>query len=96
MNHPLDRLSDSLQRAVAALGCAVKSIADFISAMMEYTVTICPPELLEATRQQQAIKEAPPKVRHLALRGKKRRTRKKNVHRAMREYQRRSRHDDNR
>ena len=41
-----------------------------------------------------SIKEAPPRVRHLALRGKKHRTRKKNINRALREHQRRSQKSD--
>lgn len=40
-----------------------------------------------------ALNEAPPKVRHLALHGKKYRTQKKNINRALRDSQRRHKND---
>ena len=94
MNHPLDRLSDPLQRAGAALGCAAKSIADFIRAMVEFAAAVYPPEMLKVAKELQALKEAPPRVRHLAYHSKKHRTQRKNINRALREYQRRTHHDN--
>ncbi len=61
--------------------------------MVDYVAAICPPELLKAARTQQALKEAPPRVRHLAYHSKKHRTQKKNINRAMREYYRRQKYE---
>lgn len=90
MSQQLDRISDLLQSAGEALGRTARALGDFIRAMIEYTASICPPELLKAAREMQALKEAPPRIRHLAQHSKKRRTRKKNINRALREYQRRN------
>lgn len=89
MQHPLDRVSEPLQRAGEALGRTARALGDFIRAMVAYAASICPPVLLEAARTQQALKEAPPRVRHLAYYSKKTRTQKKNTNRALREYYRR-------
>ena len=89
MAQQLDRISDPLQRAAEALGRTARALGDFIRAMVEYTASICPPELLKVAREQQALKEAPPRIRHLAYHSKQLRTRKKNINRALREYQRR-------
>lgn len=89
MQHPLDRLSEPLQRAGEALGRAARDLGDFVRAMVEYAAAVCPPALLKAARTQQALKEAPPRVRHLAYYSKKHRVQKKNVNRALREYYRR-------
>lgn len=51
------------------------------------------PALLKAAEVQKALNEAPPRVRHLARHGKKYRTRKKNINRALREYQRRRKNE---
>ena len=89
MNLPLDRISEPLQRAGEAAGRVIKGLVDFGRAMVEYVASICTPILLEAARTQQALKEAPPRVRHLAYNSKKHRVQKKNINRALREYQRR-------
>lgn len=89
MSHPLDRLNEPLQRAGNALGRITRGLIDFGRAMVEYVAAICPPALLEAVKAQQALKEAPPRVRHLAYHSKKHRVQKKNINRALREYQRR-------
>lgn len=44
---------------------------------------------LLAAEAEAALNTAPPRVRHLAVHGKKYRTRKKNMHRALRNYKRR-------
>ncbi len=46
-----------------------------------------------AAKVRAALNEAPPKVRHLALHGKKYRAKKKNINRALRDYQRRDKND---
>ena len=100
MSQQLDRISEPLQRAGEALGRTVRDLGealgrtvrdlgDFIRAMVEYVASICPPEQLKAAKEQAALKEAPPRIRHLAQHSKKRRTRKKNINRALREYYRR-------
>lgn len=94
MAQQFDRISDPLQRVGEALGRTARALGDFIRAMVEYVAAICPPELLRAAREQQALKEAQPRVRHLAYNSKKHRVQKKNINRAMREYQRRLRHDN--
>ncbi len=54
-----------------------------------------PADLLDTVRKtaelKAAIAEAPPRVRHLAMHGKKYRTQKKNIARALREHRRRTR-----
>lgn len=89
MSQQLDRVSDPLQMAGEALGRTAKALGDFVRAMVEYVASICPPILLKAARAQQALKEAPPRIRHLARYSKKHRVQKKNINRALREYQRR-------
>lgn len=89
MSQQLDRISEPLRRAGESLSRTAKGLADFIRAMIDYVVAIMPPEMLEAARVQAALKEAPPRIRHLATHSKKRRTRKKNINRALRDYQRR-------
>lgn len=89
MSQPLDRVSEPLQRAGDALGRITRGLVDFGRAMVEYVASIGPPILLEAAKAQQALKEAPPRVRHLAYNSKKNRVQKKNINRALREYYRR-------
>lgn len=84
-------------KAFTALGEACKQAAEslgaFFRAVVDCGVAIAQgvdiPQLLKATKVRAALKEAPPRVRHLAEHGKKYRTRKKNINRALREYQRR-------
>lgn len=88
MIQPPDHISEPLQRAGAALNRTAKALADFIRAMVEFAAAALP-NLTEAAEVQAALKEAPPRVRHLAQHSKKHRTRKKNINRALREYRRR-------
>ena len=84
-------LGEACKRAAEALGRAVRAAADCAAAIAR-GVDIA--QLLKAVRVQEALKEAPPRVRHLAQHSKKHRTRKKNINRALREYQRRTRKRD--
>ena len=93
MSQTLDRVSEPLQRAGAALGRLSKCLGEFIQAMAEFAAAALP-VLTEAAQVQAALNEAPPRVRHLAQHSKKNRTRKKNINRALREYQRRSHKSD--
>lgn len=90
MSQQLDHISEPLQRASRALDRGVKGLCDFVRAMVEYLAAICPPELLKNAKVQQALKEAQPRIRHLAYNSKKHRVQKKNINRALREYQRRT------
>ena len=67
-----------LTEAITAVGEACEQVT---YAMIQVLKPIC-------NFISEAIKAAPPRVRHLALYGKKPRTRKKNINRALREYQR--------
>lgn len=85
---------DAASRAGEALGRAAKGIADFVRAMVELAAAVIPAGYLSVAKSAAEIKvalnEAQPRVRHLALYGKKGRTRKKNINRALREYRRRT------
>lgn len=81
---------DAATRDGKALIDATVSISGFVAAMAEIAAVIIrnlPAEIEKRT----ALSQAPPKVRHLAEHGKKRRTRKKNINRALREYRRKDR-----
>ena len=82
----ITELGEACKQVVEALGKAIQAAANCIAAWFQ-GVDLA--QLLKTVEAQQALKEAPPKVRHLALHGKKRRTRKKNINRALREYQKR-------
>ena len=97
MDQRFERLQETLRemggafsRVAEAVGCFCRSFIDFCS---ELCSLVRLDNLLQVKMEQEAIKEAPPVVRHLALHGKKRRTRKKNINRALREYQRRTTSD---
>ena len=87
MSRQLDRISDPLRRAGEALSRTAKGLADFIRAMVDYVAEIMPAEMLKAAKVQAALNEAPPRVHHLAEHGKKYRTRKKNINRALKGYE---------
>lgn len=93
----LDRVSEPLQRAGEALNRAIPAMADYIRAMVEFAVATLSFQELKAAEQTvetlKAINEAPPRVRHLARHGKKYRTRKKNINRALRDYERSRKRD---
>lgn len=94
--------SPEVIKAFTALGEACKQFAELLGkivrAAVDCVVAIARgvdiAQLLKIAKVQAALNEAPPRVRHLALHSKKRRTQKKNINRALREYQRRSRKSD--
>jgi hypothetical protein len=89
MNQQLDKIREPVRRAGEALRRACQDLGAFICAMADFAAAVLSLGLLEAAKVQAALNEAPPRVRHLATHGKKYRTRKKNINRALREYQRR-------
>ena len=86
------KINPDIAKAFTALGEACKRAAADCVAAIAGGMDIA--QLLKAAEVQAALNEAPPRVRHLAEHGKKYRTRKKNINRALREYQRRSRNRD--
>lgn len=94
MTHsPLDNLQESMQRAGEAFARAAEALGDFCRAYVDAVSAIANgpdfSQLRKIVNTQAALKEAPPRVRHLAKNSKKLRTQKKNINRALREYQRR-------
>lgn len=83
---PLRRLREACCDMAKSLGAFCRAYADAIAAIL-HDVNFA--KLLKAAKMQDALKEAPPKVRHLAKHGKKYRTRKKNLNRALRDYEKR-------
>lgn len=83
-------LGEACKRAAESLGKMVRAAADCVAAIARGMDI---PALLKALEVQKALNEAPPRVRHLAQHGKKYRTRKKNINRALREYRRRLKRD---
>jgi hypothetical protein len=80
-------MGESLSRAAKALADFCRAVADVVS---DIVISEAFRELLEAAAKQTAkekvaLAEAPLRVRRLALYGKKYRTRKKNINRALRE-----------
>lgn len=74
----LIELGEACGQTAKALGNLVRAAVGFITTALDWSL------LLKAARVQAALNEAPPKVRHLAKHGKKFRTRKKNINRALR------------
>lgn len=83
-------LGRALAQAGEALGKVVWAAVDCLVAIARGTDIA---QLLKAAEVKAALNEAPPRVRHLAEHGKKYRTRKKNINRALRDYQRRRKRD---
>jgi hypothetical protein len=87
-----DRASGALQRLGEACTQAVDAMVDLWRACMDHYITPLCHSIIQpiqnAAETQAALKAAPPRVRHLATHSKKRRTRKKNINRALREYRR--------
>lgn len=84
----LQRMGESLRDAAKSLGASCRAYADAVAAIL-HGVNFT--QLLKTAKVQAALKEAPPKVRHLAKHGKKYRTRKKNINRALRDYEKKRR-----
>lgn len=83
VSNALVRLGDAAKRAGQALLDTVRAAAGVYAEIWKYVVAYLP----DAT----ALSQAPPRVRHLALHGKKRKTRKKNLNRARKLYRRANR-----
>lgn len=85
-----DRVSGDMQRLGEACAQAVDAMVDLWQACMDHYITpLChcfTQYFQSAVELQAALNASPPRVRHLALHSKKRRTRKKNINRALREY----------
>ena len=90
-----DNLQTALQRMRESLCEAAKRLGEFFRAYADAIATILRgvnfTQLLKTAKVQAALSEAPPKVRHLAKHGKKYRTRKKNINRALRDYEKKRR-----
>lgn len=76
------RLGETASVAAVALGACIRAYVDAVMSFFDCA------HLAEAVRRQAALNAAPTKVRHLALHCKKHRVRKKNMARALREYER--------
>lgn len=94
MSPDFERLSRSMQLLGEATGHAVEAFGEFCRACIDCAVAVLANvDLSRAMELSEALKEAPPKVQHLAKHAKKKRTRKKNANRALREYRRRHKSD---
>jgi hypothetical protein len=84
-------LGEACKQAAETIGKHIREAANCVSIWAREVPTAVGgiEQFLQAVRARAALNEAPSKVRHLAKHGKKHRTRKKNINRAMREYQRR-------
>lgn len=78
-------LGEACKQAAMALGGVVRAAADCAATILSNVGAL----YSKAAKVQAALKEAPPRVRHLATNSKKYRTQKKNINRALREYERR-------
>jgi hypothetical protein len=78
-------LGEACKQAAMALGVVVRAAADCAAIILSNAGAL----YSKAAKVQAALKEAPPRVRHLAEHSKKYRTAKKNTNRALREYRRR-------
>lgn len=83
----LVRLGDAAKRAGQALLDTMQALADVYVEMWKNVVAYLPDAIDDAA----ALAQAPPRVRHLALHGKKRKTRKKNLNRTRKLYHRANR-----
>lgn len=91
LSDALCRLGEAAASAARALLRCYNAFADAVGAIFESLDVAL---LLKSARVQVALKEAPPRVRHLANNHKKRRVRKKNINRALRDYERRHRNGE--
>lgn len=78
-------LGEACKQMAVTLGAIVRTAADYAATILSNVGAL----YSKATKVQAALKEAPPRVRHLATNSKKYRTQKKNINRALREYERR-------
>lgn len=90
----LTALAEACKEAAEALGKSILAAANCLNIWTQKVSAEEGPlkpffQSIRAMEVQKALNEAPSRVRHLAKHSKKHRTRKKNLNRAMREYQRR-------
>lgn len=93
-------LSESISEAMQRIGEAAVAAAKALSAcarLFREAAEECATKysgdvdaFIKDLQLKAALHTAPPRVKHLAQHSKKRRTRKKNANRALREYQRRA------
>ena len=81
-------LSDIMLRLGEAAAEAASAFVKLAAVVVEALPWVTP-DVLQGAQPGLALVGASPRVRHLALHGRKYRTRKKNLHRALREYERR-------
>lgn len=84
----------ALGRALAQAGEVLGRVVQAALDLMVARATFCKDYIRTNAEVIAALSEAPPRVRHLAEHGKKYRTRKKNINRALRDYRRRHRKRD--
>lgn len=82
------QVSEALSRCCTALADCIRAVREFAAGVLSAEHTQA---ALKAAKVNGALAEAPPRVRHLAMHGKKYRTQKKNIARALREHRRRTR-----
>lgn len=85
MNEKLTNALCRLGEAAVSLARCYQACADAVAAIFA-DLDLSP--VLKYAKVQASLKEAPPRVRHLALYHKKRRVRKKYINRALRDYER--------
>lgn len=83
----MDKLLEAAADAAVKLGPMIRRAAEAVRSLASSVVHCL--EESSWLEKAAALNEAPPRVRHLALRSKKRRVQKKNINRALREYRRR-------
>lgn len=82
-----DRLSKAAQRLGEALVQVATALGEFASAyLVSVADVLAGADWSALLINYAALNEAPPRVRHLAYYGKKHRTRKKNLHRALHKH----------
>ena len=82
LQEALERFGESARITAQGIGGMLVAFADAWSAYFTSTIVPAWNLLANAASDTAALNAAPPRVRHLALHGKKRKTRKKNLNRA--------------
>lgn len=92
MTYPTNNEIRELMKDVGeCIGRAAKALGDFCREFAAGVSALAPTFkwLSECVNTKIALDEAPPRVRHLAYHGKKYRTQKKNINRALKDRRRR-------
>lgn len=82
LSNVCQRIGEDLAEIARVLARFVCDFTDFVRA-----TTAKVQALAKTAKLEVALKSAPPRVRHLARYSKKRRVRKKNINRALRDYE---------